>query len=56
LLEACFLHSELFSQCGGLNGMHDVNMLDASNNSPSHTFDGQYLYPTIQAMAAYLAF
>ena len=31
-------------------------MLDASINSPFHTFDGQYLYPTLQAMAAHLAF
>jgi death-on-curing protein len=31
-------------------------MLDASVNSPYHTFGGQYLYPTIQAMAAHLAF
>ena len=33
-----------------------ANMLDASINSPFHTFDGQYLYPTLQAMAAHLAF
>ena len=31
-------------------------MLDASVNSSFHTFGGQYLYPTVQAMAAHLAF
>ena len=28
----------------------------ASINSPFHTFGGEYLYPTLQAMAAHLAF
>ena len=50
------LHSELIVQTGGLDGVRDTNMLDASVNSPFHTFDGQYLYPTTQAMAAHLAF
>ena len=50
------LHSELIAQTGGLGGVRDANMLDASVNSPFHTFSGQYLYPTIQAMAAHLAF
>jgi len=50
------MHSELIEQSGGLDGIRDINMLDASINSPFHTFDEQYLYPTIQAMAAHLAF
>jgi len=50
------MHSELITQSGGLDGIRDATMLDASINSPFHTFDGQYLYPTIQAMAAHLAF
>jgi len=50
------MHSELITQSGGLDGIRDTTMLDASINSPFHTFDGQYLYPTIQAMAAHLAF
>jgi death-on-curing protein len=50
------MHSELIVQSGGLDGIRDANMLDASINSPFHTFDGQYLYPTLQAMAAQLAF
>jgi len=39
-----------------LDGIRDFNLLDASINSPFHTFDGQYLYPTLQAMASHLAF
>jgi death-on-curing protein len=50
------MHSELIVQSGGLGGVRDANTLDASINSPFHTFDGQYLYPTIQAMAAHLGF
>jgi len=50
------MHSELVAQSGGLDGVRDTKMLDASVNSPFHTFGGQYLYPTLQAMAAHLAF
>jgi death-on-curing protein len=50
------LHSELINQTGGLDGVRDAHLFDASINSPFHTFDGQYLYPSIQAMAAHLAF
>jgi death-on-curing protein len=50
------MHSELIAQSGGLDGIRDTTMLDVSINSLFHTFDGQNLYPTIQAMAAHLAF
>jgi len=50
------MHSELIAQSGGLDGVRDANMLDGSINSPFHTFGGEYLYPTLQAMAAHLAF
>jgi len=50
------MHSELIAESGGLDGIRDADMLDSSINSPFHTFDEQYLYPTIQAMAAHLAF
>jgi death-on-curing protein len=54
--EIISLHSRLISQSGGLDGIRDANLLDLSVNSPYHTFGGQHLYPTIQAMAAHLAF
>ena len=54
--EIISLHSRLISQSGGLDGIRDASLLDLSVNSPYHTFGGQYLYPTIQAMAAHLAF
>jgi death-on-curing protein len=54
--EIISLHSKLISQSGGLDGIRDVHLLDLSVNSPYHTFGGQHLYPTVQAMAAHLAF
>jgi len=46
------MHGELIAETGGLDGVRDSKMLDASVNSPFHTFGGQYLYPTIQAKVA----
>lgn len=50
------LHSDLIAQIGGLDGIRDANALDSAVNAPFHTFDGQYLYPTLQAKAARLCF
>jgi death-on-curing protein len=50
------MHSALIETSGGLDGVRDMNMLDASVSSPYHTFEGQFLYPTLPAMAAHLAF
>jgi death-on-curing protein len=50
------MHSALIAETGGLDGVRDLNLLDGSVNSPYHTFGGQNLYPTIQAMATHLAF
>jgi death-on-curing protein len=50
------MHSALIAETGGLDGVRDMNLLDGSVNSPYHTFGGQNLYPTVQAMAAHLAF
>jgi death-on-curing protein len=50
------MHSALIAETGGLDGVRDINLLDGSVNSPYHTFGGQNLYPTIQAMAAHLTF
>jgi death-on-curing protein len=50
------LHTLLIDKYGGLDGVRDPSMLDASLNSYLHTFGGTFLYPTIQAMAAHFAF
>ena len=48
--------SILIAESGGIDGIRDAHLLDLSINSPFHTFGGQYLYPTLEAMAAHLAF
>ena len=50
------LRCELIAQSGGTEGIRDEHLLNLSVNSPFHTFEGQYLYPTLEAMAAHLAF
>ncbi|MCL2211264.1 MAG: type II toxin-antitoxin system death-on-curing family toxin [Treponema sp.] len=50
------IHSELIAESGGLDGVRDNNLLDSSVNSPYHTFGGEYLYPTLQAMGAHLGY
>ena len=50
------LHSKLIDKSGGIDGVRDTHLLDQSINSPFHTFGGQYLYPTMEAMAAHLGF
>ena len=50
------MHGALIQETGGMDGVRDMNLLDASVNSPYHTFDGIYLYPTLPAKAAHLAF
>jgi death-on-curing protein len=47
------MHSALITETGGLDGVRDMNLLDGSVNAPYHTFGGQNLYPTFQAMAAH---
>jgi len=32
------MHSALIAQTGGLDGIRDINILNASINSPFHTF------------------
>jgi death-on-curing protein len=54
--EVIELHSMLIEKWGGLDGVRDMNALDGSIHSHLHTFEGIFLYPTIEAMAAHLGF
>lgn len=54
--QVIMMHSELLSQTGGLNGIRDRNLLESAVNAPFQTFDGLYMYPTLQAKAARLGF
>ena len=50
------LHSQLIESFGGSDGVRDVNLLDSALESPFQTFDGEELYPTLQAKAARLGY
>ena len=50
------LHARLIEATGGSDGIRDGGMLDSALNNPFQTFDGDELYPSIQAKAAQLCF
>ena len=50
------LHSQLIESFGGSDGVRDENLLDSALESPFQTFDGEELYPTLQAKAARLGY
>jgi len=54
--QVLLLHSQLIESFGGSSGVRDDNLLDAALESPFQTFDGEELYPTLQAKAARLGY
>ena len=50
------LHKQLIQQTCGSDGVRDYNLLDAALEAPFQCFDGQELYPTLQAKAARLGY
>ena len=50
------LHSELIRETGGSDGVRDYNLLESAIQTPFQTFEGNDLYPTIQAKAARLGY
>ena len=50
------LHTQLLEQTGGMEGIRDQGLLESALEAPFQTFDGQELFPTIQAKAARLGF
>ena len=50
------LHSELIRETGGSDGVRDYNLLESAIETPFQTFEGNDLYPTIQAKAARLGY
>ena len=46
------LHSSLIEKTGGLDGVHDENLLDSTLKSPFQTIGGNDLYPEILDKAA----
>jgi death-on-curing protein len=50
------MHSELIESFGGDDGIRDESMLESALSAPFHTFDGQYMFPTIHQRAVRLGF
>lgn len=50
------LHDRLIEITGGSYGIRDEGMLDSALSNPFQSFDGEALYPGLQAKAAQLCF
>ncbi len=50
--DVLLLHSDTMSREGGLSGIRDHGLLDAAIAMPRQQFGGEYLHPTVPAMAA----
>lgn len=50
------IHSILINQTGGSSGVRDEGLLESALNAPFQTFDGEYIYKTIQSKAAKLGY
>lgn len=56
LSEVLELHRRLIVTSGGLPGLRDLGLLEASLSQPRQTFSGTDLYPTLVDKAAALGF
>ena len=50
------LHCELIKETGGTEGIRDAGLLESAIESPFQSYDGEELYPSIQAKAARLCY
>ena len=50
------LHSQLIESTGGCDGIRDDGLLESALESPFQSFNGEELYPSIQAKAARLCY
>lgn len=50
------LHKALIEAFGGTDGLRDEGMLQSALAAPFQTFDGESIYPSLQAKAAQLGF
>lgn len=54
--QVLLLHDQLLEAFGGAPGIRDEGLLESALTAPFQTFDGNYLYPSIQARASQLGF
>jgi len=51
-----YMHEMLVNETGGTQGIRDNGLLESAINAPFQTFDGEYLYKSIQLKATKLTF
>lgn len=49
-------HSQLSEETGGTAGVRDFNLLESAIETPFQVFEGEELYPTIQAKGTRLGY
>jgi death-on-curing protein len=54
--EVLEIHEQQIERYGGSHGVRDAGAIESALAMPQATFDGQYLHPTIAAMAAAYVF
>lgn len=54
--QVLLLHTQLIEATGGSDGIRDVGLLESALESPFQSYDGEELYPSIQAKAARLCY
>lgn len=54
--QVLMLHAQLIEQTGGIDGVRDLSLLESAIETPFQAFDGEELYPTIQAKGARLGY
>lgn len=54
--QVLMLHDRLIEATGGSMGIRDEGMLESALSNPFQSFDGEELYPSIQAKAAQLCY
>ncbi|ORX22917.1 MULTISPECIES: type II toxin-antitoxin system death-on-curing family toxin [unclassified Thermoanaerobacterium] len=50
------MHSILIRETGGIDGIRDSGLLDLAANAPFQTFDGVYVYSSLEEKAARLGY
>lgn len=50
------LHTSIVKEFGGIDGVREEGLLESALASPFQTFDGEPVYPSIQAKASQLGF
>lgn len=54
--QVLMLHERLIDATGGSKGIRNEGMLESALSNPFQSFDGEELYPSIQAKAAQLCY